>query len=96
MCCCVRVGVIRWWQCGHVRLWRLPSIIKRPEECESERHGDDLSHTDGHAQETQHLQLLRPTDEGVDLWTTALKQTHNTHVRGGGFKSSWVIRGRVL
>lgn len=47
--------------------------MKNPEQHQGERHGEDLNHANGHAQETQRLQLLRPPDEAVDLWTTALK-----------------------
>lgn len=74
MCHRVGGGVLgRLRQQRGVQLWRLPAIIKRPEESEGERHGKDLSHADGHAQETQRLQLLSPTNKTVYLWTAALK-----------------------
>lgn len=75
MCRCEGGGGLRRRQCG-VRLWRLSPIIKSPEQREGERHGQDLSHANGHAQETQHLQLLRPSNKTVDLWTTTLKHKH--------------------
>ncbi len=73
-CHCEGGGVIRGQQRA-VQLWSLPPIVKRPEQREGESHGQDLCHTDGHAQETQRLQLLCPSYETVDLWTAALKQT---------------------
>lgn len=76
VCGCQRGRVVR--RRRSVWLRSLSSVIERPEQRESECHGQDLSHTDGHAQETQHLQLLRTTDKRVDLWTTALKRESQT------------------
>lgn len=71
VCHCDGGGVLRR-QRG-VQLWRLLTIIKRPEQREGKSHGQDLSHANGHAEETQHLQRLRPSNKTVDLWTAALK-----------------------
>ncbi len=76
---CEGGGVLRWRWWG-VWLWRLSPIIKSPEQREGERHGQDLSHTDGHTQETQHLQLLRPSNKTVDLWTTSLKHKQESAI----------------
>lgn len=63
-----------WCNNHWVRHRGFVSIIQGPQQHESQRHGKDLSNAKGHAKETQHLQVLRPSNKTVDLGTTTLNQ----------------------
>lgn len=56
-------------------------VVERPEQRESQSHGQDLCHTYRHTQEAKDLQLLRASDETVYLGTAALEIETNGNLK---------------